>query len=128
MVPSLSPMAELEFRQRMRESEAIDAALAAWLRTQSAPDAAAALVRAGIPAAALATSRDLVKSNHLRARRFWEEQYGTAVLPGLPWRASFGLRSGPAPELGADTDNVLTDVLGLSGDDVAALRRSGALG
>ena len=90
--------------------------------------AAAALMRAGIPAAALATSRDLVESPHLRARGFWDEPHGAGVLPGLPWRASFGRQSGAAPELGADTDRVLTDVLGLSGDDVAALRRSGALG
>jgi crotonobetainyl-CoA:carnitine CoA-transferase CaiB-like acyl-CoA transferase len=115
MVPSLSPMAELGFRQRVRQHETIDAAVAAWLRVQAAPDAAAALLRAGIPAAALATSRDLAESSHLRARGFWE-QYGTGVLPGLPWRASFGRRSGPAPELGADTDAVLMDVLGVSGD------------
>jgi crotonobetainyl-CoA:carnitine CoA-transferase CaiB-like acyl-CoA transferase len=50
------------------------------------------------------------------------------VLPGLPWQASFGRQSGAAPELGSDTDRVLMDVLGLSGDDVAALRRTGALG
>ena len=29
------------------------------------------------------------------------------MLPGLPWRASFGRVSGPAPGLGADTDAVL---------------------
>ena len=56
---------------------------AAWLRPQRAPDAAAALVRAGIPAAALATSRDLVESAHLRA---------PGVL-GTAWR---GRAAGPA--------------------------------
>jgi crotonobetainyl-CoA:carnitine CoA-transferase CaiB-like acyl-CoA transferase len=84
-------------------------------------------LRAGIPAAALATSRDLVDSEHLRARRFWEP-YDTAVLPGLPWRAGFGRASGAAPELGADIEAVLREVLGLSPDQIAALRRSGALG
>jgi crotonobetainyl-CoA:carnitine CoA-transferase CaiB-like acyl-CoA transferase len=126
-VPGLSAMAALRLSERMQRGPAIDDVLAAWMRERSAPDAAAALVRAGIPAAALATSRDLVASSHLRARGFWE-QYGAGVLPGLPWRASFGRQSGTAPELGADTDSVLTDVLGLSGDDAAALRRSGALG
>jgi putative serine protease PepD len=51
-----------------------------------------------------------------------------AVLPGLPWRASFGRTTGPAPGLGADCDHVLTSVLGLSQDRIADLRTSGALG
>ena len=34
---------------------------------------------------------------------------------------------GPAPALGADTDAVLLDILGLSRDEIAALHRSGAL-
>ena len=50
------------------------------------------------------------------------------VLPGLPWQASFGRTSGPAPELGADTETVLREVLDLSPDEIAALHRSGALG
>jgi crotonobetainyl-CoA:carnitine CoA-transferase CaiB-like acyl-CoA transferase len=128
VVPGLGDRAGLGYCERVQQGAAIDTALSAWLRPQRAPAAAAGLVRAGIPAAALATSRDLVESSHLRARGFWEEQYGGGVLPGLPWRASFGRQSGAAPELGADTDRVLTDVLGLSDDDVAALRRSGALG
>jgi crotonobetainyl-CoA:carnitine CoA-transferase CaiB-like acyl-CoA transferase len=127
MVPGLSPMAGFDVGDRTRQSAPIDQALAAWLRPQSAPDAASALVRAGIPAAALVTSRDLVESPQLRARGFWDP-HGAGVLPGLPWQASFERQSGTAPELGADTDRVLMDVLGLSGDDVAALRRSGALG
>ncbi len=102
-------------------------ALTAWSRPQSASAAATELLKAGIPAAALATSRDLVDSDHLRERGFWEA-HGTGVLPGLPWRASFGRTSGGAPELGADTDAVLRNVLDLSADQIAALRQSGALG
>jgi crotonobetainyl-CoA:carnitine CoA-transferase CaiB-like acyl-CoA transferase len=36
--------------------------------------------------------------------------------------------SGPAPALGADTDAVLRDVLGMSVDEIAQLRTGGALG
>jgi crotonobetainyl-CoA:carnitine CoA-transferase CaiB-like acyl-CoA transferase len=36
--------------------------------------------------------------------------------------------SGAAPELGADTDVVLGDVLGFSPAEIAALRKSGAFG
>jgi crotonobetainyl-CoA:carnitine CoA-transferase CaiB-like acyl-CoA transferase len=88
---------------------------------------AAALVRSGIAAAALARSADLVADEHLRVRGFWN-RHGAGVLPGLPWRASFGQVSGPAPELGADTDAVLREVLGMSADEIAQLRTAGALG
>ena len=84
-------------------------------------------MRAGIPAAALATSRDLVASPHLRARGFWDAD-GAGALPGLPWRASFGRRCGAAPGLGADTGTVLREVLGLSPDEIAVLRGTGAFG
>jgi crotonobetainyl-CoA:carnitine CoA-transferase CaiB-like acyl-CoA transferase len=127
MVPGLSALAGLALHERLARHDAIDALLATWLRPQPAAAAAAALVRAGIAAAVLASSRNLVESEHLRTRGFWEP-HGAGVLPGLPWQASFGRQSGAAPELGADTDRVLRDVLGLSDDAVAALRQSGACG
>ena len=127
IVTALSPMADLGFRERAGQRSAIDEALAAWLRSRSAKAAAAEFLHAGIPAAALATSRDLVDSDHLRERGFWDA-HGTGVLPGLPWHASFGQTSGAAPELGADTDAVLREVLGLPSDEIVALRQSGALG
>jgi crotonobetainyl-CoA:carnitine CoA-transferase CaiB-like acyl-CoA transferase len=126
-VPALAPLAGLGFDERAARHQAIDDALAAWARAQDAAAAAAQLCDAGIPAAALATSRDLAASAHLKERGFWEMHAGGA-LPGLPWHASFGRRAGPAPGLGADTDAVLREVLGLSPGDIAALRQAGALG
>jgi crotonobetainyl-CoA:carnitine CoA-transferase CaiB-like acyl-CoA transferase len=127
LVPALLPMAGLSFRQRAQCRAAIDDALAAWLRPQAASTAADDLLRAGIPAAALATSVDLVTNDHLIKRGFWEA-HGAGVLPGLPWRASFGRTFGAAPELGADTETVLNEVLDLSRNEIAALRNSGAFG
>ena len=116
-----------EFATAHRAAGAIDGLLGTWLRTQTADAAEATLLRGGVPAAALANALDLVGSNHLRERGFWEA-HDTGVLPGLPWRASFGRTSGAAPGLGADTDTVLAEVLELSADEIAALRQSGALG
>jgi crotonobetainyl-CoA:carnitine CoA-transferase CaiB-like acyl-CoA transferase len=127
VVAELSPMAGLGLQERIARRDAIEAALAAWLRPQTSQSAAAILLNAGIPAAPLASSVDLVASSHLRERGFWEP-HDAGVLPGLPWRASFGRTSGPAPGLGADTDAVLADVLGHSHDDIAALHATGALG
>jgi crotonobetainyl-CoA:carnitine CoA-transferase CaiB-like acyl-CoA transferase len=93
----------------------------------NAVEAAAALTRAGVAAAALARLSDLVTDEHLRARAFWDA-HGTGALPGLPWRATFGRATGSAPALGADTDTVLRDVLGLSARQIGHLRGTGALG
>ncbi len=101
--------------------------LARWLGGKTAEVAQHALRRLGIPAAALADAGDLVASEHLGERGFWDA-YGAGVLPGLPWRSSFGRRSGDAPGLGADTDAVLSEVVGLSRGEIDGLRRSGALG
>jgi crotonobetainyl-CoA:carnitine CoA-transferase CaiB-like acyl-CoA transferase len=106
-------------REVVRETD-----LAAWLASQPAATAVARLADGGVPAAALASSLDLAASEHLRARGFWDP----GGLPGLPWQASFGRRTGDAPGLGADTDAVLREVLGLLDDRIAALRASGALG
>jgi crotonobetainyl-CoA:carnitine CoA-transferase CaiB-like acyl-CoA transferase len=127
IVPSLSSMAGMGFRERAEQRVAIDDALTDWLHPQTADVVATELLKAGIPAAALSTSLDLVNDDHLRQCGFWEA-HGTGLLPGLPWRASFGRVSGQAPELGADTDAVLREVLDLSPDRIAALRQSGALG
>ncbi len=127
IVAELTPLTELNAQQRAAQRDTIDELLAAWLRPQSGTAAATTLRQHSIPAAPLANALDLVASPHLRERGFWEA-HGTGVLPGLPWRASFGRVSGAAPALGADTDAVLTDILQLSADEIADLRRSGALG
>lgn len=103
VVPALEPLAALDFNARVARDGQIDASLAAWCAEQDAPAAAEGLRQAGIPAAALASSTDLAASEHLRARGFWDAD----GLPGLPWRASFGRATGPAPALGADTETVL---------------------
>jgi crotonobetainyl-CoA:carnitine CoA-transferase CaiB-like acyl-CoA transferase len=94
-----------------------------WLLQRSAADAEAALLGAGVSAAALASSVDLVASEHLQVRGFWD-----GGLPGLPWHASFGRCLGEAPGLGADTDAVLAQVLGYSQREIVTLRDRGALG
>ena len=127
LVPGLAEMVSLDLRQRRDAQYAIDAAMAAWAAARSAAAVAESLLNAGIPAAALARHGDLVQSPHLAARGFWDK-HGAGVLPGLPWRASFGRTIGPAPELGADADHVLATALGLSPERIAELRTSGVLG
>ena len=101
--------------------------MAGWCVSRSSVEAAGVLTRAGIPAAPVAGSFDLVESPHLRTRGFWDS-LGGGIVPGLPWRASYGRAIGPAPGLGEHTDAVLRDVLGVDAARVGVLRASGALG
>ena len=51
------------------------------------------------------------------------------VVPGVPWRLANGpngLRR-PAPCLGQHTEEILTDLLGFTSEDIARLRHTGAL-
>ena len=127
IVPGLAPLAGCDCGERLNRREAIDAALNDWAGPLSASSAAAALMEVGVPAAAVATSRDLAKDPHLKTRGFWDDD-GAGALPGLPWRASFGRRTGAAPSLGADTAAVLRETLGMSEARIDELQGSGALG
>jgi crotonobetainyl-CoA:carnitine CoA-transferase CaiB-like acyl-CoA transferase len=131
VVPALEPLADWDLRQRQGRIAGIDGILMGWASHRGAAEAEAVLRRAGMPSSALRDSVDLVGDRHLRERGFWdaaEAKSQRGVLPGLPWQASFGRAAGPAPGLGADTDAVLREVLGLAPDRIAALRASGALG
>ena len=80
--------------ERVERRGAIDEALAAWCAAQAAEDGAGELLRAGIPAAALANSRRPRQQRAPEASAGFWEAHGAGVLPGLPWRASFGRTSG----------------------------------
>jgi crotonobetainyl-CoA:carnitine CoA-transferase CaiB-like acyl-CoA transferase len=127
LAPALTAFAEWGSAERRERCRSIDAALASWLLPQDAADAARRLRDAGVPAAALANALDLVAEPHLRARGFWDHHAG-GVIPGLPWRASFGRTGGPAPGLGVDTEAVLRHVLGYATADIAAVHAAGAFG
>lgn len=127
IVPGLDSMAAHGLDERRASAARIDAALGAWAAALAPFDAEARLLSAGVAAAALARSGDLVRSAHLAAREFWTSD-PRGVLPGLPWRASFGRAIGPAPALGADTEAVLREVLGYSDERIVECRRVGALG
>lgn len=94
---------------------------------QTALDTVECNLRRGIPAAALVSAVDLVNDPHLQARGFWDRTEA-GLLPGMPWQTSFATATAPARPLGADTDAVLQDSLGLSPRVIAALRATGSFG
>ncbi len=127
IVPGLDALGVLDAASRRERAVAIDEILAGWTRQRSAVDGAILLQAAGIPAAEVASASSLVEDAHLDARGFWRRT-AAGVLPDLPWRTTLPVPAGPAPELGADTDAVLAEVLGLEAGALARLRESGVFG
>ena len=121
------------FDARQAHAEEIDAAINGWAAAREAGEAWLELQSAGVPAAPSHSSLDLFASPHLRERGFY--RLGADVegverrLPGLPWQLSDLELPLPAPaaQLGADTDAVLRDVLGVSDAELAELHAAGAL-
>ncbi len=126
-VPGLAGDAGLSGAERMTRRAEIDVVIAAWTAGQPVTDVAVALDAAGIANAAVAGTQDLVADPHLAARAFWQD-HAPGVLPGLPWQADFNQHGGPAPGLGADTDVILAEVLGLTQAEIDVLRAGGAFG
>lgn len=115
-------------------SDDIDKLIAAWAVGRSVAEAVEALRTAGVAAARVTPAAALLTDPQLRARGFWETVdhpvAGSFLCTGMPF-AFLGeprrwMRRVP-PLYGQHTDEVLTDVLGHSPNDLAALRQAGAI-
>jgi len=99
----------------------------AWCAPLDADEAAGLLVRAGVPAAVVIPTRDVVHNPQVRHRGLFEAVdhplTGTHELPGMPFRFSRVDRwiHRPAPTLGQHNDEVLAEA-GLDAEAIASLR------
>jgi formyl-CoA transferase len=117
---------------RVKRTEELDGVIAAWAGGRDLDDALAVLARAQVPAGKIYDISDIVRDVHYQARGMLEQhrlEDGTPIkLPGiLPTLSSTpGATRWLGPRLGAHTDEVLAG-LGYSAQDIAALRRGGAV-
>jgi len=124
-------LAKLDGRRGARS--VLDEHLARWTRTRRAGDLERRLQEAGVPAALVANAADLSDDPQLAHRAYFETvalpEGGTETFDGIPFRTSVapGRVSGPGPLLGEHTDRILNDLLGLSADEIAALRGEGVI-
>ena len=111
-------------------------AIEGWASTRTKRAACDALNAAGLVAGPVATDAEVVADPHLAGRHMLVEHPRTdgvrqpVLIPGLPVKFA-EVAEGPesrVPWLGEHTDSVLTDELGLSAAELAALRDGGVIG
>jgi crotonobetainyl-CoA:carnitine CoA-transferase CaiB-like acyl-CoA transferase len=112
---------------RLANRTAIEGRLAEWTSDRDPVDAAGFLQHHGVSAMAVMGPQDHLSDPHLLERGFIEHlhhpEVGDERQPGNPVKMS-GLRqrtAASAPCLGAHTEEVLTELLGMQPEDVQAL-------
>lgn len=113
----------------------IRTAVNAWATGRTSVEACHALAGAGIAAGPVFSAPQVLADPHLAARHMLVELErpdggDPVVVPGNPVKISSVPDGGPEtppPSLGADTQRVLADELGLGPDELAALRDAGVI-
>ena len=118
---------------RKANEDALEIIVSAWTRQRDRWHVTAQLQGVGIAAFPTFTCRDIVEDPHLNARGYIERlahpKVGARAHTGIPWRLSRrpnGVRSA-APCLGADTHEMLRDLLGFRESEIAELCARGVV-
>ena len=132
-VPGLDAGAYPANDDRLAAHDEIDAVLTAWTAERAPEDVAALLHAAGVPSGKVQRSSDLAKDPQYKHRSFFREyehgEMGAVAYAGHQYRIS-GYNNGPrgpAPLLGEHSFEVLTNLLGLSEEEVSEVFASGAI-
>ena len=118
---------------RLQNRDELDQKLTEWSRTQTARQAFRRLQEAGVAAGIPMSGEDLYYDLHLRERghivEIDEPPWGRVAhhgLPGIPSRSKASAAI-PAPWIGAHNGYVLGEVLGLTGEEIAAMEEAEAI-
>ncbi len=119
------------FQGRAERIPEVDELVTSWTSTRPKAEAAAALQAEHVPAAAVRVVEEIVDDPGLHARgslRWMDHpEAGRQPIPHSPirWHGSELLALDPSPVLGADTETVLTELAGLTPDEIARLVADG---
>jgi len=119
-----------------RMEDVLCPAIGAWAADKTKQEAVDLVCKAGIPAGACNTADDIVSDPHVAARGMLLEVPrddgvdAPMLVAGMPVKMSRVTEGGETkqPLLGQHTDDVLREVLGADGGDLAAWRESGVIG
>ncbi len=120
-------------RGRAEHADLIDGYVADWIAARDRDEVLAAFARAEAAIAPVCTAQDLVSDPHVRGTGMLtevpDEELGALLMHGVMWRMSESpgrIRFTGRP-VGADTDQVLAEELGLDPARVTALRQAGVV-
>jgi crotonobetainyl-CoA:carnitine CoA-transferase CaiB-like acyl-CoA transferase len=118
---------------RAEREDELYALIAAWTATRGKHEVAICLQAHGVHAAPVCHARDLAESTYLRTRGFLQTvshpEAGVHTYQGLPLHIDsrdLSMRS-PAPCFGRDTDEILSEKLGLTSERLRELRSRGII-
>jgi len=118
---------------RLHNHQSLDDIISQWTEQHDHYDVMHRLQAAGVAAGAVLSTGELVNDEHIKARGFMESfdhpVVGERLYPGVPFKMSEtpGYIHRAAPCLGADTENVLKSILGMSDEEIKVLDDEGVL-
>lgn len=118
---------------RQRNADALDPEVQAWMGARSVEEIVSTMERHSIPCGPVLDIPTLVKDPQFQANRtVVEVEYPPlgripVLAPPIRLQADGNPRRGRPPRLGEHTEEVLAEWLGLTGGEVEALRKAGAL-
>jgi benzylsuccinate CoA-transferase BbsF subunit len=119
-------------QSRKKNEKELDAIVAAWTSRRDRDRVAKELTDAGVAAAPSRDARDIYADRHLHERGAFvtvnHPELGDLELIGPPWKMN-GLETEAvrAPFLGEHNNEVFKEVVGLTDDDLSALRERGTI-
>lgn len=120
-------------RGRAENADLIDGYVSAWIGERDRVDVLAEFERVGGAVAPVYSAKDIVEDKHIRETKMLIEvndpELGPMLMHNVMWRMSQtpGTIRFTGRPLGADTEQILTEELGYSATDVAALRNEGVV-
>jgi benzylsuccinate CoA-transferase BbsF subunit len=118
---------------RKENEDSLEQIVTTWTQGQSPDEVTQKLQHAGVAAYPTLDGKDMLANPHVATRGYFVElehaEVGKRRHLGIPWKMSrtpCEIRR-PAPLFGQDTDYVLGEIIGLSGDEIAALRAKDVL-
>ncbi len=118
---------------RCQNMEAVDALVEAWSKTLPKYEVFEILRKNRVPSAPVRDLREVMNDRHMHERGMLEEidhpELGRITVPTSPLRfhGADKLETTPSPSVGQHNDEVYGGWLGLSGEEIAALKADGVI-